>query len=123
MPEPAKTTDLTERPADRRRVPRIPFKATSVIAETGSTRAVVAQTTELSRFGCFVQTIKPYPQGTRIHIEIAEAGTTFVASGAVAYVTDEGMGIVFSTVEAENYEILAKWLSRTPRQSNRYSFA
>ena len=122
MPEPANPTGVSERPAERRRVPRIPFKATAVVAETGSTRAVVAQTTELSRFGCFVQTIKPFPRGTRVHVEMAEAGTTFVASGVVAYVTDEGMGIVFSTVEAENYEILAKWLSRTPRRSDRHSF-
>src|SRR5580692_29005 len=121
MPEPAKRTGVTERPADRRRVPRIPFKATSVVAETGSTRAVVAQTTELSRFGCFVQTIKPYPQGTRVHIELAEAGTTFVASGAVAYVTDEGMGVIFSVVEPDNQAILEAWLSRIPRKSTRYS--
>lgn len=53
---------------------------------------------------------------------MAEAGTTFVASGVVAYVTDDGMGVVFSMVEPENYEILAKWLCRTPRQSDRYSF-
>jgi hypothetical protein len=53
---------------------------------------------------------------------MAEGGATFVASGVVAYVTDEGMGIVFSTVEAENYEILAKWLSRTSRRSDRLSF-
>jgi len=26
-------------------------------------------------------------------------------------------------VESESYEVLAKWLSRTPRQSDRYSFA
>jgi PilZ domain len=54
---------------------------------------------------------------------MAEAGTTFVASGVVAYVTDDGMGVVFSMVESESYEILAKWLSRTPRSSDRYSFA
>src|SRR5579859_2644742 len=99
MPEPAQTTPVSERPSERRRVSRIPFKATSVVTETGSSQIVVAQTRELSRFGCFVQTVKPYPQGTRVHIEISEAGTTFVASGGVAYVTDEGMGIVFSTVE------------------------
>jgi hypothetical protein len=118
-----KTNNLAERPIERRRVPRIPFKATSVVTETGSSQTVVAQTTELSRFGCFVQTIKPHPKGTRVHIEIAEAGTTFVASGVVAYVTDEGMGVVFSMVESESYEVLSKWLSRTPRQSDRYSFA
>ena len=116
-------TALRESQTERRRVPRIPFKATSVVAETGSSQVVVAQTTELSRFGCFVQTLKPYPQGTRVHIEVAEAGTTFVASGVVAYVTGDGMGIVFSMVESENYAILAKWLSRTPRQSDRHSFS
>jgi hypothetical protein len=123
MPEPAKRTGGTERQTERRRVLRIPFKATSVVAETGSTRAVVAQTTELSRFGCFVQTIKPYRQGTRVHLELADGGDVFTASAVVAYVTDEGMGVVFSIVESESYEVLAKWLSRTPRQSDRYSFA
>lgn len=122
MPEPAKTKDVPDRPAERRRVPRIPFKATSVVAETGSSQVVIAQTTELSRFGCFVQTIKPYPQGTRVNIEVAEAGDIFTASGVVAYVTGDGMGVVFSMVESESYEVLAKWLSRTARRSARYSF-
>src|SRR5260370_7766727 len=103
MPEPAKTTGVSKRPADRRRVPRIPFKATSVVAETGSTRAGVAQTTELNRFGCFVQTIKPYPRGTRAHIELAHAGTTSVASVVVPYVTNEAMTLPFRTLEPDTY--------------------
>ena len=37
--------------------------------------------------------------------------TTFVAFGKVAYATDEGMGIVFSLVEADNQAILEKWLA------------
>jgi hypothetical protein len=83
---------------------------------------VVAQTRELSRFGCFVQTAKPYPKGTRVHLELADGGDVFTASAVVAYVTGDGMGVVFSMVEPENYEILAKWLSRIPRRSDRYSF-
>lgn len=113
---------VSESKAERRRVQRIPFKATSVVSETGSSHVVVAQTTELSRFGCFVETTKPYPEGTKVHIEIAEAGTTFVASGMVAHVTDDGMGVVFSMVEPESYGILARWLSRTPRRSDRNAF-
>jgi hypothetical protein len=88
----------------------------------GSSQVVVAQTNELSRFGCFVQTIKPYPKGTRVHLEIAEGGSTFAASGVVAYVMGDGMGIVFSMVEGDNQAVLEKWLSRTPRLSERYSF-
>ena len=90
--------------------------------EEGSSQVVVAQTTELSRFGCFVQTIRPYPQGTRVHIEMADGGDVFTASGVVAYVTDEGMGVVFSMVEPDKYEILAKWLVRKPRRFDRHIF-
>src|SRR5207245_383999 len=78
---------------------------------------------ELSRFGCFVQTAEPYPKGTRVHIEVAEAGTRFVASGAVAYVTGKGMGVVFSLVEPDNQAILENWLSRAPRRPDRYTFS
>jgi len=116
------TRSLAARDAERRRVPRIPFKATSVITESGSSQIVVAQTSELSEFGCFVQTAKPYAQGTRVHIELADGGDVFTASAAVAYVTSAGMGIVFSTVETEKTDVLAKWLSRTPRRSDRQSF-
>jgi len=115
-------TSVAEHQSERQRIPRIPFKATSVVREAGSSQIVVAQTTELSRLGCFVQTATPYPKGTRVHIEVAEAGTRFVASGAVAYVTVEGMGVVFSLVEPDNQAILENWLSRTPKRPDRYSF-
>ena len=96
--------------AERRRMPRYAFKAASVVTEIGSTRIVVASTSDLSRFGCFVQAPSPFPQGTRIHIEMVHEETTFVAFGKVAYATGEGMGIVFSTVEADDQAILEKWL-------------
>jgi hypothetical protein len=122
MPQSTPTiTSVTQSQAERRRVPRVPFKATSVVTEAGSSQIVVAQTSELSRFGCFVQTIKPYAKGTRVHIELSDGGDIFTASAVVAYVTSEGMGVVFSMVESENYEILTKWLSRTPRRSTRYA--
>jgi len=122
MPKAAKTTNVAARPAERRRVPRIPFKATSVVAETDTSQIVVAQTRELSRFGCFVQTARPCPQETRVHIEMSDGGEVFTASAVFAYITADGMGVVFSMVEAEKYEILAKWLSRTPRRFDGYSF-
>lgn len=118
----ASKRNVANRPADRRLASRIPFKATSVISETYSPHVVIAQTTELSRFGCFVQTAKPHAKGTKVHVEIAEAGSTFIASGVVANITKDGMGIVFSMIEPESYEVLAKWLSRTPRRSDRCAF-
>jgi hypothetical protein len=114
----SKTTDV----AERREFPRIPFKANSLVIDPISAEVVAAHTTELSRFGCFVQTTKPLPQRSRIYIQIADDADIFSASGVVAYVTPAGMGIAFGLVESKNYEILAKWLSRMTRRSARYSF-
>lgn len=122
MSNTALDTDVAQLQAERRRVPRVPFKATSVVTETDSSQIVVAQTSELSRFGCFVQTIKPHPKGTRVLVQVSDGGDVFTASGVVAYVTGDGMGVVFTMVEPQNYEILAKWLSRTPRRFDRFSF-
>jgi hypothetical protein len=114
----SKTVEL----AERREFPRIRFKATALVIEPICGELVVAHTTQLSRFGCFVQTRRPLRQRSRIHIEIADDDDIFTASGVVAYVTRAGMGIAFGLVEAKNYEILAKWLSQMPRRSTRYRF-
>jgi hypothetical protein len=53
---------------------------------------------------------------------MADGVDVFTAFGVVAYVTPDGMGIVFDVVESENYALLERWLSRKPRQSRRYSF-
>jgi hypothetical protein len=99
---------------ERRRVPRYPFKGAAVVTETGSTRIIVAPTSQLSRFGCFVQATSTFPQRTRIHILMTNEGATFEATGTVAHVTNQGMGIVFITVEAGDQETLEKWLADEP---------
>ena len=82
-----------------------------MVTEPGSSRIIVAPTSELSRFGCFVQTEITFPQGTSIRIVMTNKGATFAATGVATYVTAQGMGIVFITVEADDQEILEKWLA------------
>ena len=108
--------------AERREFPRIAFKASSLVIEPKSAELIIAETTELSRFGCFIQTRKPLREKSRIHIEIADDADIFTASGVVAYVTAQGMGIAFGIVESKSYNILAKWLSQVPRRFTRHRF-
>ena len=96
----------------RREFPRIPFKAGALVIKPDSGEVVVAHTTELGQFGCFVQASKSLRCASKIHIEIDHNGDTFSASGRVAYVTGTGMGIAFGLVELSNNNILAKWLSQ-----------
>jgi len=116
------STSVAEVPAERRRVPRVPFTAASVVTEASFSKKIVAQTTQLSRFGCFVRTTKPYPTDTRVHIEMSDGRITFTASGVVAYFSSDGMGIVFSIVDAKAQAVLEQWLARTLRRSDRYQF-
>ncbi len=92
------------------------------MTEIESSRIAVAHTRELSRFGCFVETAKPYAKETKVRIEIADGLEVFTTFGVAAYVTPDGMGIVFDVVESESYGLLERWLSRKPRRSHRYSF-
>jgi hypothetical protein len=103
--------------AKRREFPRIPFRATVLVIDPSSAEVVFAHTTELSRFGCFVETPWPLPQRSRVHVEITDGVDIFSASGRVAYVTGDGMGIAFGLVESKSYEILAKWLMQVPVQA------
>ena len=98
---------------EHRRVPRHPFTAPAVVTSAQTERILCAFTHELSQFGCLVQTATPFEQGTHISLGIVYSGASFKAFGRVAYVTHEGMGIVFSTVETNQRDILGKWLKES----------
>jgi hypothetical protein len=65
---------------------------------------------DLSEYRCFIQTATTLTQGTKINLEILHTGARFMASERVAYITDERMGIVFSTIEDDSRAILQEWL-------------
>jgi hypothetical protein len=70
------------------------------------------QTSDLSLFGCHVNTPKPWPAGTRLRIRIAHRGAIFAAFGRVAYVLpNTGMGISFTSIERDGELTLEKWIA------------
>jgi hypothetical protein len=95
---------------EKRRTPRYLFRAPAEVTDTDSPQVQVAPSGDLSHFGCFVETLTPFPRGTRIRIRIDHDGAMFTASGEVANHINEGMGIAFSTVESANQAILENWL-------------
>jgi hypothetical protein len=67
---------------------------------------------DLSLFGCDVNTLKPFPKGTRVRIKLSHGGADVVALGTVIYGRVElGMGIMFTSVEPEDQRILAGWIA------------
>lgn len=82
------------------------------LTEVESEKHLVAHTRNLNLIGCFVETMTPFPEGTKVSLRISHGGMNFVALGRVAYARPHsGMGIAFVTIEPKSQEILDTWLA------------
>jgi hypothetical protein len=71
-----------------------------------------ARTSDISRTGCYIDTLNPLPQGTLARLRLTHHEEIFEAVGRVVYVSPSlGMGVVFVSVEEEHRVRLERWLT------------
>ena len=100
--------------AERRAVPRFLFIANAEETDMNSGARLSARVSELSLKGCYLDTLNPFPQGTRIKVRITHENASFTALARVIYQhPNMGMGIVFTAMEPTQSEVLKKWLADT----------
>src|SRR5579863_4007858 len=101
-----------------RRVPRHPFAApAAVIPETGA--PLSGNITELSLYGCYLDSGAPLAPRTRVLVKIFTADSGyFEAEATVIYSNPSfGMGLVFRQVKPDFLAVLRKWLLKAMQQS------
>ena len=82
------------------------------LTDLESERHLAAHIKDLNLLGCYVETVTPLPEGTKVRLNISHAGMNFSAIGKVAYSRpNSGMGIAFITIEPRSLEILDFWLA------------
>jgi len=97
---------------NRPRARRFPFVTSVEVTDLQSEAQTIEQLSDLSLFGCQVETAKPLPIGTKVRIRIVHKGETFAALGKVANVRpNAGMGIVFTAIEEDVQIVLEKWVA------------
>jgi hypothetical protein len=97
---------------ERREVPRYLFIANAEETDLDSGTKLTARVSELSRKGCYLDTLNPFPRGTRIKLRITHEHASFTALARVIYQQPNmGMGIAFITVEPAQMQVLEKWLA------------
>lgn len=107
----AELDETTSRGTKRRRLPRYAFGGVAEISSIHSNDHIIASTTELSRFGCFVRTGASLPTGMQVNLKISHDGREFTAHGKVVYVLAErGLGITFEVIEPKDEALLETWL-------------
>jgi hypothetical protein len=103
-----------------RTVPRYTFVAVAEVTDTASQTCVVGKIAELSRKGCFVDTLNPPPVGTPLKLVISRDQATFATNGKVIYVREgSGMGVAFVDPAPEKLKVLDAWLADCSRTNPR----
>ncbi len=70
------------------------------------------RTKDLSLYGCGLSTATPFSAGTKVMLKVTYAGQEIVVFGKVIYGRpDIGMGIVFTTIEPHDRELLEDWFA------------
>ena len=97
---------------EHRREPRHPFFAMVELLETKNEMRIQARTGDLSLHGCYVDTMNPFPAGSKVRVTITHEGAKFTSLGNVAHSQPNvGMGISFTEIQPEQSRVLMQWLS------------
>lgn len=100
--------------ADRRNSPRYSLIVPATFVESGGDARISARTSDVSRTGCYIDTLTPIPKGTTLRIILTRGDETFETTGKVAYMSPGlGMGIQFDQpVDALQLAVLGRWLEK-----------
>ena len=99
---------------ERRSAPRHAMVLAAEVVELPRGAKLNARTADISRTGCYIDTLNPVPQGSEVRVRLTHGEDTFVTLGRVVYVSyGLGMGIAFDRVEDEQLARLTRWFSES----------
>jgi hypothetical protein len=98
---------------DQRNDPRIPIIAAAEIIEVATGTGLSARTSDISRTGCYIDSLNPMPVKTVIRLLLKHGGEELELPARIVYVSPGlGMGVRFDeNLSAAQLAILDRWLS------------
>jgi hypothetical protein len=98
-------------PIERRHYPRYSFTATVQAVDTVQRCVLNARISDLSRGGCYIDSFSPFPLKTAVKLRITCEKRAFEAHAKVVFSrTGMGMGLAFTSMEAEQQRVLDQWI-------------
>ena len=98
---------------DRRDSQRLPLILAVDVTEVDSGARLSARTSDVSRTGCYVDTLNPTPTGTVVRVKFNHNGEQLDLLARIVYVSPRlGMGVRFDeSITPEQRAILDRWLA------------
>lgn len=99
-------------PVEKRRHPRFPFSTGGDAFDPQANVRVTGRLSDISRSGCYMDTISPFAVNAAIILTVTREGRTFKTKAKVVYsLNGMGMGIMFTTMEPDQARVLDGWLA------------
>lgn len=98
---------------DRRDAQRLSLIIAVEIVEVDSGARLAARTSDVSRTGCYVDTLNPTPTGTVVRVNFNHNGEQLDLLARIVYVSPRlGMGVRFDeSITPQQLAVLDRWLS------------
>jgi hypothetical protein len=98
---------------DKRGDQRVAFIATVDVTEVATGTRLSARTSDLSRSGCYIDTLNPTPSKTVVRLRLSHNGEELEVPGRIVYVSPGlGMGVRFDDeLSTQQTSVLSRWLS------------
>lgn len=98
---------------NKRSDPRVPLIASAEVTEVASGTLLTARTSDLSRTGCYIDTLNPTPAKTIVRIRLTHGGEELDLPARIVYVSPGlGMGIRFDeNLTPAQLAILDRWVA------------
>ena len=97
---------------DKRNDPRVPLIAVAEVIEVATGTCLSARTSDLSRTGCYIDTLNPTPSKTMVRVRLTHAGEELDLPGRIVYVSPGlGMGVRFDEdLSPAQVSVLNRWI-------------
>ena len=107
---------------EKRRSPRYSFIASAELIEERADVRIASRVSELSRFGCYLDMMNPFPTGTMVLVKISAGDAFFEAKAKIVYSQPNmGAGVGFLEVASASQEALGRWLDEAEKEHKRHS--
>ncbi len=114
---PASATAEQPATTERRRSSRYPFTTMVEAVELQSMARISGRTSDISRGGCYVDTMSPFPVGAPLKLRLTYANRSFQCQAVVIYAhVGMGMGLAFTQAAPDQVRILQEWIAEVSGQ-------
>jgi PilZ domain len=98
--------------AEKRRHPRFAFSSGGEAFDLQANVHITGRLSDISRSGCYMDTISPFAVNATIILTVTHEGRTFKTKAKVVYsLNGMGMGMMFTATEPDQARVLDAWLA------------